>query len=183
MKLPILVLAGAALLTWQGVARLSSPSGVDAATHVVSNRSDKTATAPADRLASTSTVSSNWSGYVDSAGPYTGVAATWTVPSLTGQMGGSVAEWVGIGGTGQDNDLLQCGVIEGWSGGQPVATAFTESLPSPATPGKTVTPGATVTASVTPTGHESWTLTVRSGTKILASQTVTLPAADAQMVE
>lgn len=183
MRLPILVLAGAALLAWQGVARLSTQTDVQAVHTAGGKTVAAVKTKPANRLVGATTVSSNWSGYVDSAGPYAGVRATWTVPALSNEIGGSVAEWVGIGGTGQNSDLLQCGVIDGWSGGQPVATAFTESLPAPATPGKTVAPGTSVTASVSPAGPDSWTLVVRSGSTILASQTVTLSAADAEMVE
>ncbi len=185
VKLVILGLAGVALLIWPGTTAPSSPlRGVlQVAASGRGKAASSATTRPGGYAVAAASVSSNWSGYVDSSGPYAGVFGSWTVPSLTGQQGGVVAEWVGIGGTGRNPDLLQAGVIEQWSGGQPVATAFTESLPASAQLGQTVAIGAPVTASVTPSGANEWTLSVRSGSTVLASQTVTLSQDDAQMAE
>ncbi len=185
VKLAILGIAGVALLIWQGMTSPSSPLH-GAVADIAGQSGNAVASAkakPGNYAVASQSVSSNWSGYVDQAGPYAGVSASWKVPTLSRSQGGVVAEWVGIGGTGQSEALLQCGVLQQWSGGQSVTQAFTESLPASAKPGKTVPAGATVTASVTPAGQNRWTLTVRSGSTTLASQTVTLTADEAQMVE
>ncbi len=185
VKLAILGLAGVALLIWPGTTAPSSPphSAIGGVASGSGNAVASSKVKPGDYAVASASVSSNWSGYVDSSGPYAGVSASWQVPTLTQAQDGVVAEWVGIGGTGQSQALLQCGVLQQWSDGQPVATAFTESLPASAKPGKTVAAGAEVTASVSPAGPDRWTLTVRTGSTTLASQTVTLSAADAQSVE
>lgn len=185
MKLAILGLVGVALFVWPGTTAPSSPlRGAAEGTAAGSGNAVASAKTKSGGYAvAAASVSSNWSGYVDSSGPYTGVAGSWTVPTLAEEQGGVVAEWVGIGGTGSNPDLLQAGVIEQWSGGQPVATAFTESLPASAKLGQTVALGAAVTASVSPSGPDQWTLSVRSGSTTLARQTITLSSSDAQMVE
>lgn len=187
VKLAILGVAGVALLAWQGMTSPSSPlhsaiaSIAGQSGNAVASASAKAK--PGNYAVASQSVSSNWSGYVVNEGPYAGVSASWKVPTLSQSQGGVVAEWVGIGGTGQSEALLQCGVLQQWSDGNSVTQAFTESLPASAKPGKTVPAGATVTASVTPSGQNRWTLTVRSGSTTLASQTVTLTADEAQMVE
>lgn len=77
--------------------------------------------------------SANWAGYVDTAGPYAGVSAAWTVPALEPAPGAAVAEWVGLGGCNNNADLIQAGVIEEWVHGQAEAVAVTEGLPAAAT--------------------------------------------------
>ncbi len=58
--------------------------------------------------------SSNWSGYVAAGGPFTAVAGTFNVPSLTATpTRAATAEWVGIdGSSASDPSLIQAGVQE-----------------------------------------------------------------------
>lgn len=58
--------------------------------------------------------SSNWSGYVLSGGPYTGVTGTFNVPSIyASATDTATAEWVGIDGTSSsDPGIIQAGIAE-----------------------------------------------------------------------
>ena len=129
-------------------------------------------------------LSANWAGYVDSSQPYVGVSGSFTVPDVSQAAPvSSVAEWVGIGGLGSSSGLIQAGVLENYQYGRLQAQAFTENLPAQAKTGQTVSPGTIVTASVQPAGTDTWTLSVKAGSTVLAEQTVTLTAAQARSVE
>lgn len=56
---------------------------------------------------------SNWSGYAQTNGPYTGAQGTFTVPALTTSMTCSqeLSQWVGIDGY-NNQDLIQAGIDE-----------------------------------------------------------------------
>jgi ribosomal protein L24E len=58
--------------------------------------------------------SSNWSGYIESNGPFTAVTGTFSVPSLSTGTPGSdqMSAWVGIDGGNGDNSLIQAGINE-----------------------------------------------------------------------
>lgn len=61
-----------------------------------------------------SSVSTNWSGYVLTGGPFTAVTGTFTVPTLSSaSQDGTTAEWVGIDGSSPSNpEIIQAGVTE-----------------------------------------------------------------------
>src|SRR5207248_2240361 len=53
--------------------------------------------------------SQNWAGYAATAGAYTGVSATWTIPDVALISSRGVdAVWVGVGGL-RSRDLIQAG--------------------------------------------------------------------------
>ena len=92
-------------------------------TTTVAPTTTTTTPTPTTVLTSTSTSlvqgpSDNWSGYVAAGGgPYTVVAGTFTVSSLTTgtPAGDAMDEWVGIdgmGGTSGASDLIQAGIME-----------------------------------------------------------------------
>jgi hypothetical protein len=58
-------------------------------------------------------LSSNWSGYAITAGPYTSAQGTFTVPSLSSSAtcNEEMSEWVGIDGW-SNQDLIQAGIGE-----------------------------------------------------------------------
>ena len=107
------------------------------------------------------TESQNWAGYAATAGGYTAVSATWTVPDLAlGSASGSDAAWVGIGGV-RSRDLIQAGTLQTVSsGGATQHQAWVELLPRPA---KTVPlalgPGDSIEVSIIQQGPESWQIT------------------------
>jgi len=61
-----------------------------------------------------SATSANWSGYVLGNGPFTAAQGTFSVPSLVAGTpeGEEMSEWIGIGGVGSNNQLIQAGVSE-----------------------------------------------------------------------
>jgi hypothetical protein len=84
-------------------------------------------------------LSSNWSGYVvpSTAGVFTEVGGTWTVPSLdcAESPNAAMSIWVGIGGWAWSNgtssgDLLQTGIEDQCINGVQVDDGFTEKVPS-----------------------------------------------------
>jgi hypothetical protein len=74
--------------------------------------------------------SRNWSGYAITAGGYTGVSGTWTVPQPNVSGGPGVgAQWVGVGGV-TSRDLIQAGTQDTTpGGGQAQFQAWIEMLP------------------------------------------------------
>lgn len=73
--------------------------------------------------------SRNWSGYVARGDTYTGVGATWTVPTVTAtQQDAADATWVGIGGSVSD-DLIQTGTQAIVQNGRVEYQAWVETLP------------------------------------------------------
>ena len=60
--------------------------------------------------------SPNWSGYVFTKEMVTGVAATWTVPTVRADVDGLSCTWVGIdGGAYGDDALFQCGTEQDYN--------------------------------------------------------------------
>jgi Peptidase A4 family len=58
------------------------------------------------------TTSSNWSGYVETNGPFSAITGTFVVPSVSQYLAGStVSEWVGVDGWA-NRSLIQAGVNE-----------------------------------------------------------------------
>lgn len=72
--------------------------------------------------------SANWAGYAAASGTYTGVGATWDVPSAGTSHIGADAAWVGIGGV-TSRDLIQAGTQAIVQGGTVTYEAWYELLP------------------------------------------------------
>lgn len=128
--------------------------------------------------------SDNWSGYVDVDGVFTGVAGTWTVPSVTcpdPTANYFSSQWVGIDGAGSET-VEQDGVEADCLYGTPSYNAWYEmygdnavaqgaEVPiDPAT--YPVDPGDSVTASVAVDDSE-WTLIVADTSTLHADWTFT----------
>ncbi len=77
------------------------------------------------------TTSSNWSGYVETTGPFTAITGTFVVPSVTQYLAGStVSEWVGVDGWA-NRSLIQAGVNEvPQSSGEVLVEPWWEVLPA-----------------------------------------------------
>ena len=115
--------------------------------------------------------SQNWSGYVATAGPYTAVSGSFTVPSLSPGTPAQdmVSEWVGIDGSG-NTSLVQAGVSEV---PDPNSTAtfdviaWWEVLPIASQPitTMTVSPGDEVNVTIDQVSGASWTIHLTDATK------------------
>lgn len=122
--------------------------------------------------------SSNWSGYLASAGTFTGVSGSWTVPNPSGNGRSSSADaaWIGIGGV-TSSDLIQVGTSDSVSrSGQVSSEVFYEMLPavSTAVPGMTVTPGDAMSANLMEVSPGQWELSI---TDVTRSETFTTTVA------
>jgi hypothetical protein len=121
--------------------------------------------------------STNWAGYVATAGSYTGVTGRWQVPNVTGNGVSTTGDsaWIGIGGVfGQD--LIQTGTYETVSsGGHASNVAFYELLPDSALQitSLTVSPGDNMTAEVKEITPGNWQISI-SDTTTGQSYTTTL---------
>jgi hypothetical protein len=72
---------------------------------------------------------SNWSGYAET-GTYTGVSATWTVPTVTSSTSATYSSaWIGVDGF-NDSNLIQTGTEEDYYNGAPHYNAWWEILPA-----------------------------------------------------
>jgi hypothetical protein len=114
--------------------------------------------------------SQNWSGYVATAGPYTGVSGSFTVPSLSpgAPSQAMVSEWVGIDGS-DNGSLVQAGVSEvpdPYGTATFDATAWWEVLPFATQPimTMTVSAGDEVSVSIAEISGTSWALHVTDAT-------------------
>jgi len=113
--------------------------------------------------------SSNWSGYVATGGPFTAVAGTFNVPSLTAApTRTATAEWVGIdGSSASDPSLIQAGVQETYDPSTNVVRWFAwwEILPEAETPiPLPVAAGNVVTVAISQLSAGVWRITVTNDT-------------------
>jgi hypothetical protein len=113
--------------------------------------------------------SSNWSGYVAAGGPFTAVAGTFNVPSLSAApTRTATAEWVGIdGSSAADPSLIQAGVQETYdpSTNSTRWFAWWEILPEVETPiPLPVAAGNVVTVSINQMSAGLWRITVTNDT-------------------
>ena len=94
------------------------------------------AAAPTPSSTVPSSLSTNWSGYVLTGGPYTGATGTFTVPSLSSaSQDGTTSEWVGIDGTSSSNpSIIQAGITEKYTAAtnDVLVYAWIELYPQPA---------------------------------------------------
>lgn len=120
-----------------------------------------TGTGPA---ASTFSTSSNWSGYAASGGTFTSVTGTWTVPTVSAQISGADATWVGIGGI-DTRDLIQAGTQATVNGGSVEYDAWIEMLPASSRPvSLSVGPGDSVTVTITQKSGNNWSIEMANNT-------------------
>jgi hypothetical protein len=108
----------------------------------------------------------NWAGYVAQGHTYTGVSATWVVPTVvnSGDLAAD-ATWVGIGGV-VSHDLIQAGTqaIE-TPDGDIQYQAWIETLPDYSTPAPiAVHPGDTVAVSLVQQSTGTWLITITNST-------------------
>jgi Peptidase A4 family len=113
------------------------------------------------------TTSSNWSGYVETNGPFTAITGTFVVPSVTQYVAGStVSEWVGVDGWG-NRSLIQAGVNEvPQSSGGVLVEPWWEVLPArqkDAT-GVVVAVGDSVTVTIGKVSGSMWDIKLTDGT-------------------
>ena len=114
--------------------------------------------------------SSNWSGYVAEGGPFTAVAGTFNVPTLTtAATRAATAEWVGIdGSSASDPSLIQAGVQETYdpSSTSPVRWfAWWEILPAAETQiPLPVAAGNAITVAINQLSAGHWRITVTNDT-------------------
>jgi Peptidase A4 family/Putative Ig domain len=113
--------------------------------------------------------SSNWSGYVAAGGPFTAVAGTFNVPSLTAvPTRAATAEWVGLDGSSPaDPSLIQAGVQETYDPSTNAVRWFAwwEILPEVETPiPLPVAAGNVITVSINQLSAGLWRITVTNDT-------------------
>jgi hypothetical protein len=112
--------------------------------------------------------STNWSGYLATAGSFIGVSASWTATNATGNGSTTSADstWIGIGGV-TSSDLIQVGTQNiVTANGQVSTSAFYELLPSVSqpVPGVTVLPGDSMTASLSEVSSGQWVISITDKT-------------------
>ena len=109
----------------------------------------------------------NWSGYVLTGGPFTGVAGTFNVPSITASSVDTVtSEWLGVDGSDNTN-LIQAGVTEQFTAatGSTVVYAWVEELPAPETPiSMPVAIGNQVTVDISQVTQGTWNIYLKNDT-------------------
>ncbi len=120
------------------------------------------------RAAASGWTSSNWSGYAVTAGPYTSVTSTWTVPKVAATRRASYsAAWVGIDGF-NNNSLIQTGTEQDYYNGAghyaawwtTSAQGFVEQPIS----SMRVSPGNVMQASISQTSPGTWTINLTNVT-------------------
>ena len=91
---------------------------------------------------------SNWSGYAET-GTFKGVAATWTVPSVSASSSATYSSaWIGVDGFNNSN-LIQTGTEEDYYSGTAHYSAWWEILPAAETViSHPVSPGDRMSASI-----------------------------------
>jgi Peptidase A4 family len=124
------------------------------------------------------TGSFNWSGYAQSGAPtgtYTGVTATFKVPTVNISLSGKQfsSDWVGIGGF-SDSTLVQAGIEADNLNGTAFYQAWTEIIPAAENPLTLVIhAGDTVKVTVLEIAANKWKMTVKDVTlNTTASRTV-----------
>jgi hypothetical protein len=106
--------------------------------------------------------STNWSGYVDTAGgtQFTAASGQWVVPSVQpSQTALYSATWIGVDGAG-NSSLIQTGTAQDTSAGATDYFAWFEILPDPAIRIGAVSPGDHMQASVEQGLGTSWVITI-----------------------
>ncbi len=117
-------------------------------------------------------LTTNWSGYVDSVGQFTGVSGQWVVPTVqpSGLLAAS-STWIGIDGV-TNHSLIQTGTTQSTTGGVNTYFAWYEILPAVAIPVGPVSPGDQMRASVVENSPGAWTITIAD---LTSSQAHSIP--------
>ena len=136
--------------------------------------------------------SSNWSGYIESGGPFSQVMGTFTVPSLPAgtPRADQMSVWVGIDGGNGDNSLIQAGFNESPDSASPsgfVIQPWWEILPASETYINSVdiAAGDTVTVAIEQVNGTQWGITLTdntNGQSFTTDQTYTGPASTAEWI-
>lgn len=115
--------------------------------------------------ANTANTSRNWSGYAATGGVFTGISASWTIPSVvTSESASADATWVGIGGI-SSSDLIQVGTQTIAQSGNVSYEAWYELLPATSVPVSiTVHAGDSITASLLQNQNNEWQVSIRDNT-------------------
>lgn len=119
-------------------------------------------------VTTTGYTSTNWSGYLSTAGNFTSISGAWTVPAAVGvgTMTTADSTWIGIGGV-TSGDLIQVGTLNLInSSGQVTTSAFYELLPqvSQNIANMTVSEGDGMTATLTETSVNQWSVLITDKT-------------------
>lgn len=118
--------------------------------------------------------STNWAGYVGTAGGYTTVTASWFQPTVSCTSNGVVSFWAGLDGWG-DNTVEQTGTGVDCRSGSPKYYAWWETFPTNSQQtytGVPVSPGDTITATVTFTNSGQYELDLADKTQGWSKTTV-----------
>ena len=122
----------------------------------------------------------NWSGYVSTDGPFSGVSGTWIVPSVkAGNSLAADATWVGIGGVG-NRKLIQAGTQTVVSrSGKKEYQAWIEGLPGDSVEVPlAVHAGDEVTVDLTETSPGQWHISLINRTTGKSYETTVAYSAD-----
>ena len=121
-------------------------------------------TTPATNVLSGVNTSLNWAGYVATSGQYSGVGASWTIPTVTGTNTAADATWIGIGGV-NSQDLIQTGTQAISQNGSVNYIAWYELLPADMIQiPLAVNPGNSVTVSLAENSGNLWTINFHNNT-------------------
>ncbi len=108
-------------------------------------------------LATSTSASYNWAGYVASEGSFSAISATWVVPEVVAseRLAGE-ATWVGIGGV-LSGDLIQAGTQSLTQGGKVEYEAWFETLPDVSRHVElSVAAGDSITVALTEVATDRW---------------------------
>jgi len=111
--------------------------------------------------------SRNWAGYAATAGKYTAVSGTWTVPEFAPDSPiGADATWVGIGGV-HGNDLVQAGTQETVADhGRTQYQAWVEMLPQSSQPVPLpIGAGDSISISIEQSAKDQWRIVFVNNTR------------------
>jgi hypothetical protein len=128
------------------------------------------ATAGAARTQPAASLSSNWSGYLATGGPFSVTDASFNVPNLTAaSTTTATSEWVGIDGTNpKDRSLIQAGVEERYNPRTNLVEfhAWWEILPAVETiVSLPVTAGDRISVSIGRVSASRWRIEIRNLTQ------------------
>jgi hypothetical protein len=130
--------------------------------------------------------STNWAGLAENGTTYTGVSASWTVPTVLPSIPRQVSSsWIGIDGYSNSN-LIQTGTEEDTSGGATSYYAWWEILPAAETPIFTVSPGDQMSADIFKVSATTWTIDITdntSGQNFSQNKSYSGPANSAEWIQ
>jgi hypothetical protein len=109
-------------------------------------------------------VSSNWAGLMDTGTTFTGVGASWSVPTVKPTIPLEISgTWIGIDGGANDSypGIIQTGTVQATGDGQTLYDAWYELFPQPPVYlGWNVNPGDQMSAFINQTFSGHWNLSI-----------------------